>query len=475
MTLRLLAALSVAMLLAAQQSLHAQAPPGGPAAVGVVRAEKKAITETSEFVGRVQAVDRVDLTARVTAFVQERLFTEGSEVKEGDLLYRLERAPFEAAVQQQSASVAQLNALLNNATIQLGRAQALLNTPAGQRSTVDDARANQLSQAAQLMSAQAQLRQAEINLNYTDITAPITGKIGQTRFSVGNVVSPSSGALNTIVSQDPMYVVFPIAVRAEIDIGKRYASKGGFNAVVVKLRLSDGSTYGQEGKIDYVDPTVAQNTDTIVIRAKIANPKRGPDRPGQIADRALTDGEFVTVMVEGIEPILVLAVPRAAILSDQQGNYVYVVDSQNHAQQQRVQLGQSTAETAVIMSGLSEGQMVVVDGIQKIRPGAPVTPGPASPGIATGPAAAAPGAAGTGGAATDATAPAGAAAASGAPGSGPSANGPSSSAASSQTSGAANGPAAAAASSPGTATPTSGAPAGGAGGSAGAAGNSSGH
>ena len=151
MTARLLIALVLAAALsAAAPAARAQPGPGGPPAVGVVRVEKKAITETSEFVGRVQAVDRVDLTARVTAFVQERLFTEGTEVQAGDLLYRLERGPFEAAVQQQAAAVAQANALLQNANIQLARAQALLNTPAGQRSTVDDARANQLSQAAQL-------------------------------------------------------------------------------------------------------------------------------------------------------------------------------------------------------------------------------------------------------------------------------------------------------------------------------------
>jgi membrane fusion protein, multidrug efflux system len=439
MSLRVIAALLTAIVLAGSPAAYAQQGPGGPPpAVGVVRAEKKAIIETSEFIGRIQAVDRVDLNARVTAFVHERLFTEGTEVQAGDLLYRLERGPFEAAVQQQAAAVAQTNATLNNANIQLARAQALLNTPAGQRSSVDDARANQLSQAAQLMSAQAQLRLAQINLEYTEIRAPINGKIGQTRFSVGNVVSPSSGPLNTIVSQDPMYVIFPISVRAELETEKRYADKGGVNAIVVKLRLPDGSMYKEDGKIDYIEPTVSANTDTILIRAKLPNPKWGPDRPGQVANRTLTDGEFVTVLVEGVEPVTVLGVPRAAVLSDQQGNYVYVVDSQNHAQQRRIQLGQSTPDTAVIMSGLSEGEMVIVDGIQRVRPGIQVTPGPAYPG---------PSAAGTMGG--------------GAPGP--------------QASGAGSGPASAAATSPSAATPTSGSPTGGAAGSSGSAGTSSGH
>ncbi len=422
----------------------AQPGPGGPPpAVGVVRAEKKAITQTSEFIGRVQAINRVDLTARVTAFVEERLFDEGSEVKQGDLLYKLERAPFEAAVQQQAAAVAEANALLTNANITLGRAQALLNTPAGQRSTVDDARANQLSQAAKVMSAQAQLRQAQINLDYTEIRAPVSGKISQTRFTIGNVVSPSSGALATIVSQDPMYVEFPISIRAEEELEKQYRDKGGVRAIVVKLRLSDGSLYGQSGKIDYVAPTVATNTDTILMRASIPNPRLEQPRKGEVVSRGLIDGQFVTVLVEGEEPVTALAIPRAAVLSDQQGNYVFTVDAQNKAEQTRIQLGQSTADTAVVMSGLTEGQMVIVDGIQRVHPGTAVSPGPASPGP------------GVSQSATVAQPPrATAAAAPSAPG----------------------GPAAGAATSPANPTPASGAPAGaGAGGTGGGAGTSAGH
>src|SRR5271155_1544925 len=135
--MRLIGFLSMALLLFAASTLYARAP-GGPPSVGVTRAEQTAITETSEFIGRVQAIDRVALTARVTAFLDERLFTEGAEVKKGDLLYRLERPPFEAAVQQQEAAVADTSARLANANIQLARAQSLLGTPAGQRSNVDD-------------------------------------------------------------------------------------------------------------------------------------------------------------------------------------------------------------------------------------------------------------------------------------------------------------------------------------------------
>jgi membrane fusion protein, multidrug efflux system len=378
MTLRRLTALLLALVLFGAAAADAQMP-GGPPAVGVVRAEKQAVTESSEFIGRVQAVDRVVLTARVTAFLDQRLFIEGTEVHEGDLLYRLERPPFEAAVAQQEAAVADASARLANANITLARAQSLLNTPAGQRSTVDDALAAQRSQAAQLAGSQAQLRVAQINLAYTEIHAPINGKISRTNVSVGNVVSPSSGPLASIVSQDPMYVVFPISLRAELDLEKRYADQGGMNAVVIKLRLPDGTMYDQAGKIDYIEPSVQATTDTILMRGKIANPPLKPIEAGQPVDRPLVDGEFVTVLVEGIKPIMAITVPRAAVLSDQQGDYVYVVNAQNQVEQRRVQLGQSTPSTAAVTSGLKEGEMVVLDGIQRVRPGIQVVPGPATP------------------------------------------------------------------------------------------------
>ncbi|MBS0562114.1 MAG: efflux RND transporter periplasmic adaptor subunit, partial [Proteobacteria bacterium] len=312
---------------------RAQAPGGPPPAVGVVTVEPRPVTESAEFIGRVSAVDRVQLTARVTAFLEERLFTEGSEVQAGDLLYKLERGPFEAAVQQAAGTVAQISAQLDNANIALARAQSLLNTPAGQRSLYDDAKANQRSLSAQLLTAQAQLRQAQINLAYTEIHAPVAGKISRTLITNGNVVSPSTGPLATIVSQDPMYVLFPISERSNLDLQRKFFDKGGLGAVTVRLKLADGTQYDQPGHIDYVDPTVAQNTDTVLMRAKIANPALRPPKPGEPVARRLTDGEFVTVTVEGLEPIMALAIPRVAVLSDQQGSYVWVVDAQNKVEQ----------------------------------------------------------------------------------------------------------------------------------------------
>jgi membrane fusion protein, multidrug efflux system len=350
----------------------AQPAPGGPPAVGVVRAERQQITQTDEFIGRIQAVGRVALVARVTAFLVKRLFVEGSEVKKDDLLYLLEQPPFQAQVDANKATVEQLEAQHRNAEQALERAQALLKTQAGTQSTLDSALAAERALAAQIAGARAQLRQSEINLGYTEIRAPIDGKISSTAVTEGNVVSPTTGTLATLVSQDPMYVIFSISQRTGIDLHDRYAARGGFSAVVIKLRLADGRIYGEDGKADYVSPTVAENTDTITVRGVIPNTKVG-------MLRQLTDGEFVTVLLEGVQPIFVLAIPRAAVLSDQQGDYVYVVDTQNKADIRRIQLGQSTPTTAVVTDGLKEGELVISEGLQRVRPGEAVSAGPASP------------------------------------------------------------------------------------------------
>ncbi|HTT80346.1 MAG TPA: efflux RND transporter periplasmic adaptor subunit [Stellaceae bacterium] len=371
--------LLTAVALGCHPTKAAAQAPGVPPAVGVVRAERQQMTQSDEFIGRIQAVARVALVARVTAFLEKRLFVEGSEVKRGDLLYQLEQPPFQAQVDANKATVAQLQAQQRNAELTLERAQALLHTPAGQQSTVDAALASEQSLAAQVAGAQAQLRQSQINLGYTEIRAPIDGKISSTSVTEGNVVSPTTGTLATIVAQHPMYVIFPIALRAGLDLRNRYATKGGLGAVAIKLRLPDGRIYGQTGRLDYVAPTVAQNTDTITLRGVIANPVLPGLKKGDPASRELVDGEFVTVLLEGVQPITVLAIPRAAVLSDQQGDYVYVVDAHNRAQRRPIQLGQSTPATAVVTSGLTAGELVISEGLQRVRPGEAVAPAPASP------------------------------------------------------------------------------------------------
>jgi membrane fusion protein (multidrug efflux system) len=370
-----------AIALGATAASWAQPAASGPPAVGVVEAIKRPITETSEFLGRIEAVNRVNVVARVTAFLEKRLFNEGAEVKKGDELYRLERGPFEADLASKKAQVAQLQATLENARLTTERARTLLGGPAGQQSTYDAAIANQRSLEAQVLAAQAQVQASQINLDYTDIRSPIDGKIGRTAVTEGNVVNPGSGVLTTIVSQDPMYVIFPISVRQGLELRERYTPRGGLSAVVIKLRLPDGRLYDQTGKLDFVDNTIAQSTDTFTVRGAIPNLMLHEASTTNGPVRELTDGEFVTVLLEGVQPVEVLAIPRAAVLSDQQGDYVFVVGPDNKAEQRRIQLGQSTPTMASVISGLSPGEKVIVEGLQRVRPGQPVSPGAASPQI----------------------------------------------------------------------------------------------
>ncbi|OAE97689.1 efflux transporter periplasmic adaptor subunit [Bradyrhizobium centrolobii] len=373
--IRLLAASLVTVL--AGETARTQPAPSAPS-VGVVEAMQRPITETSEFIGRIEAINRVNVAARVTAFLEQRLFTEGAEIKKGDQLYRLERGPFEADLAAKQAQVAQLEATLENAKLTTERARALLGGPAGQQSTYDAAIANQRSLEAQVQAAKAQVQASQINLDYTVISAPIDGKIGRTAVTEGNIVSPSSGVLTTIVSQDPMYVTFPVPVRQGLELRERYGPQGGLEAVVIRLRLPDGRMYGQTGKLNFVDNTIAQNTDTITVRGEISNPiLRAPSAAG-VTVHELTDGEFVTVLLEGVQPIEVLAIPRSAVLSDQRGDYVLVVGADNKAEQRRIQLGQSTPTIAAVINGLAAGDKVIAEGLQRVRAGQTVSPDPAS-------------------------------------------------------------------------------------------------
>lgn len=373
--------LATAIMILAVTDMHAQPAPSAPPAVGVLQPVRRPVTESSEFLGRIEAINRVNVVARVTAFMEKRIFQEGAEVAVGDPLYSLERGPFQADLSTKQAQVAQLQASLDLAKLTTERQRILLTGPAGQQSNYDSALANERSLGAQVLAAEAQVKLSQINLDYTDIRSPIDGRIGRTAVTDGNVVSPNSGVLTTIVSQDPMYVTFPVSVREALDLRDRYANAGGFGAVIIRVKQPNGKPYGITGKLDFVENTIAANTDTILLRGTIPNPKLFDTTNTNGSVRELIDGEFVTVMLEGVQPVQVLAIPRAAVLSDQQGDYVFVVGADNKAERRGIQLGQSTSTVAAVMSGLSESDKVIVEGLQRVRPGQPVAPGQPNPQI----------------------------------------------------------------------------------------------
>jgi membrane fusion protein (multidrug efflux system) len=375
----LVGALSIAFAPLASPCAFAQPAPSAAPAVGVITVKRQPMTASYEFNGRIEAINSVNIVARVSAFLEQQLFTEGIDVKKGDLLYVLEQPPYQASVDVQKATIAQAQAQLDNAKTELWRKQQLVEKSAGTQQAVDTAEATQRTQAAQLQAGQAQLEIAQINLGYTKIRSPIDGRIGRSSVTVGNVVSPNSGVLTTVVSQDPMYVLFPVPTRRAIELREEYAEHGGFDAVKVRLRLPDGRVYDQIGKVDFINNAIAKDTDTVTVRAVIPNPILASQTAGGVKLRELIADEFVTVVLESVNPKEVIAVPRAAILSDQEGSYVYVVDDQNIARQRRVHLGELTPEKAGIADGLKEGEHVIVDGVQRARPNAPVTPAPVAP------------------------------------------------------------------------------------------------
>lgn len=349
-------------------SVVAQQP--GPAAVpvGTVTAERKPIARTADFVGRIQAIERVDIQARITGFLEQVLFKEGDLVKEGQPLYRIEKDLFKAAVEQAKGAVEASKAKKLLTAIQYERAEQLMKTSSGTVVARDQALTADRSAAAQVLIDQANLDTADTNLGYTDINAPISGKIGRTMVTKGNVVSPQSGTLTTIVSVDPIYVLFPVSQRALMQ-ARKDANAADIAGIKVRLRFADGSTYGPVGKIDFVDVTVDRATDTVQVRAVFPNPS------GE-----LIDGQLVTVNLEAGTQQEQVVVPQAALVTDQQGVYVFIVDDGKVAIR-RIKTGGANGQGVIVAEGLSGGEQVIVEGIQSLRPGMPVKANPAAPNL----------------------------------------------------------------------------------------------
>ena len=336
----------------------AAAQPPAPA-VGVRLAAMKGVSQSFEFVGRVKAIEKVDLRARVEGFLEKVLFREGQDVKTGELLYQIEKVQFQAAVDQAKANLAVAEAALTNAKVEYERSTELVKRNFTPQSQVDTNKAALDSATGRVMQAKAALTQAQVNLDYTDIRAPIDGRIGRTAYTVGNLVNPASGVLATIVSQDPVYVLFPVSVRdLEAIREARRKEEGGMAKIDIRVRLPSGQEYAQRGVWNLTDPQVDPQTDSLVMRATIPNP-----------DRTLTDGQFVTAIIRERQEAPRLVVPQSALQVDQSGYYVLVVNDQHKVEQRRVQTGPQRGTDVVVTSGVKEGEQVMVDGIQKVRPG----------------------------------------------------------------------------------------------------------
>jgi membrane fusion protein (multidrug efflux system) len=337
--------------------------------VGVVAAEKKPVTKAFDFVGRVQAVNRVEVRARVTGYLEDVLFREGDLIQEGAPLYRIEKGLFEAAVGQAEGALERSKASKTLSEAQLARAQDLLAKNAGTAVARDQALAADESAKGQITTDEANLQTAKINLGYTSINSPVTGKVGKTNITKGNVVGPESGPLTVIVSQDPMYVSFPVSQR-EFLRAREVGHKIDITDVKAFLHFADGSSYKPIGQINFVDVSVDRSTDTVSVRATFPNP-----------DSVLVDGQFVRVGLEIGAPEEKIVIPQAALISDQAGVYVFVA-SDGKAAIRRVKPGGESGSGIIVDQGLNAGELVIVEELQGMRPGAPVkaTPLPPAPG-----------------------------------------------------------------------------------------------
>ena len=353
---------------------HSQAGPPGqgkgpPPVVTVMPVTEKEVNLPDEYVGRVEAIQAVDLRARVEGYLEKVEFKEGTDVHAGDILYLLEQAPYKAKVNEASAKVAEAEAALKNARQYLQRLKAVRS--GGVSATDLETAANQeLRTNAALQEAKANLEQAEINLGYTTIKAPISGRIGRTAFTKGNLVGPASGALARIVQLHPIRVVYSMS---ESNLaGARNARKAGNGKSLgcllePTIRIPGGGVYEHPGKVDFVDNEVDPNTGTIAVRAIFNN-----------SDRLLLPGQYVMVLVKCKEGKRLPVIPQSAIQEDREGRYVFVVDGDNRIVQRRIVTGPVIHSDWVVESGLMQGETVVVQGAQKVTPGQIVNPVPES-------------------------------------------------------------------------------------------------
>jgi len=330
---------------------------GPPPAVSVIKVASTDVKPTAQFTGRVEAVSKVELRARVDGFLQKRLFREGADVKEGELLFVIEKGNYQAAVDQAKAGIVTAEATLKQADIEVGRQSELVQRNVGTQAKLDEVTAKQGEARGNLMAQKAGLEKAELSLSYTDVTAPVAGRIGKSNLSVGNFVGPNSGTLATIVSQDPIYVTFPVSQR-EILALRKQGDKANPGQFVMFVQLADGSRYAEPGKLSFLDVTVNQGTDTVQVRATFPNP-----------DRVLVDGQLVSVVGEIGKGESTLVVPQQSLQLDQSGTFVLVVDKDKKVQVRRVETGQAVGTNIAVTKGLAADDLVITEGIQKVRPG----------------------------------------------------------------------------------------------------------
>jgi len=342
-------------------------PPGGmpPSEVSVMTVAPTSVPASFEYVGQTAGSREVEVRARVTGILQKRNFTEGERVSKGQSLFSLDPAPMQTALAAAEAARAGAEARLTQAQHNAARLKPLYAAKAASQKEYDDAVSAQAIADADLKGARARLDEAKLNLGYTRVVAPLSGIAGRALRSEGNYISGPDVLLTSVIQIDPMYVLFGIAdderlkLKREVDAGRLTLPKDGRFAVSVKL--ADGRVYEKTGKMNFSDVRISGNTGTSETRAELPNPAS-----------VLRPGQFVRVTLSGAQRNSAILVPQRSVLQGPQGRFVYIVNAQNQAEIRPVTVGDWSGESWLIETGLQAGDKVIVDGVMKIGPGAPV-------------------------------------------------------------------------------------------------------
>jgi membrane fusion protein, multidrug efflux system len=362
-------ALAAAMLAGCSKGDAQQASSAPPAvAVSVIQVAPREVPVVFDSVGRTEGSREVQVRARVAGILEQQLYTEGDAVPAGKPLFRIERAPFEIDLQQQRAALAQETARHELAQQEFERLKGLADRRAISQREADQAASTLNQSAAAVQMAQARVRQSELNLSYTAVDAPIGGLTGRAQQSIGSLVTPAadSSLLTTLVKTDPIWVRFALSeaefarLRSRETPDKKQKDKR--QAPEVKLELADGSPYPSTGRLNFSGSTVDAALGTVQMRAEFPNSKL-----------QILPGQYVRVQViAGNQPAIV--VPQSAVLQNETGRFVWVLDAQGKAAQRNIRAGNWVGKDWVVLDGLKPGENVIVDNLVRLRPGTAVQP-----------------------------------------------------------------------------------------------------
>jgi membrane fusion protein (multidrug efflux system) len=343
-----------------------------PPEVGVLIAKAQPLPLTRELVGRLSATRTADVRARVAGVLEKRVYTEGSEVAEGQLLFQIDPAPLKAALNAQLANLAAAKATYTNNHVAAERVRTIAAKGLLSKTEADNAEAAERTAAAAVKQAEANVQAAKINLGYANVTAPISGRAGQQQVTEGALVGQGEATLLTTISQlDPVYVNFSQAV-GELEQMRHAQASGeaslsGQNKAQLQLILPGGAVFGHAGTLDFSDTTVDPATGAVSLRGIVPNP-----------DHTLLPGMYVTVRATFGELNHAWLVPQAAVLRDDKGPYVFVVKD-GKAQQKRISADTQQEGSWIVTDGLADGDAIVVSGVQKVKPDAPAKAVPWQP------------------------------------------------------------------------------------------------